>query len=197
MSFRHTRRGYHHGNLKDALILAALHLIAERGPAGFTFAEVARAAGVSAAAPYRHFRDRNALIAEVARLGFERSPMNSKRRGTRGGRNLSRRSRIAGARISRLRGASRPFIARCSIRDFRWFRRSGSGRRVGAGVRRVAARGGECRGHVPKAVRPPAMMMALHIWAFSHGVADLFVGRGDTVASARRCRPRIFSRRGC
>src|SRR2546430_6533997 len=52
-------RGYHHGNLKAALIRAALELIAQKGPAGFTFAEAARWAGVSPAAPYRHFRDRD------------------------------------------------------------------------------------------------------------------------------------------
>ena len=50
------RRGYHHGNLREALIAAALELIATKGPAGFTFAEAARSAGVSPAAPYRHFR---------------------------------------------------------------------------------------------------------------------------------------------
>ena len=65
------RRGYHHGNLREALIQAALDLIAKKGPAGFTFADAARSAGVSAAAPYRHFRDRDALIADVARRGFE------------------------------------------------------------------------------------------------------------------------------
>src|SRR6202162_2664563 len=65
------RRGYHHGNLREALIRAALNLIAEKGPAGFTFADAARSAGVSSAAPYRHFRDRDALIADVARRGFE------------------------------------------------------------------------------------------------------------------------------
>jgi AcrR family transcriptional regulator len=66
------RRSYHHGNLREALIAAALDLIAQKGPAGFTFAEAARAAGVSPAAPYRHFRDRDALMADVARRGFER-----------------------------------------------------------------------------------------------------------------------------
>src|SRR3546814_4262216 len=65
------RRGYHHGNLREALIRAALDLIAEKGPAGFTFAEAARWAGVSSAAPYRHYRDREALLADVARRGFE------------------------------------------------------------------------------------------------------------------------------
>src|SRR3954454_11603001 len=66
------RRGYHHGNLREALVRAALDLIAQKGPAGFTFAEAARLAGVSPAAPYRHFRDRDALLAEIARNGFER-----------------------------------------------------------------------------------------------------------------------------
>jgi len=65
-------RGYHHGNLKEALLRAALELIAQKGPAGFTFAEAARWAGVSPAAPYRHFRDRDELLASVALRGFER-----------------------------------------------------------------------------------------------------------------------------
>ena len=50
---------------------AALALIAEKGPAGFTFADAARWAGVSAAAPYRHYRDREELLADVARRGFD------------------------------------------------------------------------------------------------------------------------------
>src|ERR1700760_3490751 len=66
------RRGYHHGNLREALIDAAVELIATKGPAGFTIAEAARLAGVSPAAPYRHFRDADALLAEVALRGFER-----------------------------------------------------------------------------------------------------------------------------
>ena len=65
MSWKHRGpRGYHHGNLKEALIRAALELIAKKGPAGFTFAEAARFAGVSPAAPYRHFRDRDELLAD-------------------------------------------------------------------------------------------------------------------------------------
>ena len=64
-------RGYHHGNLKETLIRAALELIAQKGPAGFTFAEAARWAGVSPAAPYRHFRDRDELLVDVARRGFD------------------------------------------------------------------------------------------------------------------------------
>src|SRR6201989_1174242 len=66
------RRGYHHGNLREALVEAALALIGEKGPAGFTIAEAARLAGVSPGAPYRHFRDAEALLAEVAVRGFDR-----------------------------------------------------------------------------------------------------------------------------
>jgi AcrR family transcriptional regulator len=66
------RRGYHHGNLREALVQAALDLIGDKGPAGFTFADAARWAGVSPAAPYRHFRDRDALMADVAKRGFEK-----------------------------------------------------------------------------------------------------------------------------
>ena len=70
---RRAREGaYHHGNLREALIQAARELIKEKGPAGFTFADAARSAGVSPAAPYRHFRDREALLADVAREGFGR-----------------------------------------------------------------------------------------------------------------------------
>jgi AcrR family transcriptional regulator len=61
---------YHHGNLREALLQAAIQLIAEVGPAGFTLREVARRAGVSHNAPYRHFPDRESLLAAVAAQGF-------------------------------------------------------------------------------------------------------------------------------
>ena len=68
---RRAERGYHHGNLKEALLQAALGLIAQKGAAGFTFADAARMAGVSPAAPYRHFRDRDELLSSIAQRGFE------------------------------------------------------------------------------------------------------------------------------
>ncbi|OJZ69924.1 TetR family transcriptional regulator [Mycobacterium paraffinicum] len=64
------RDSYHHGDLKRALTSAALSLVAEKGPKGFTLTEAARRAGVSAAAPYRHFADKAALLATVAAQGF-------------------------------------------------------------------------------------------------------------------------------
>ena len=60
------RRGYHHGNLKEALIEAARRFIAERGIGGFTLVDAARLVGVTPAALYRHFRGREALLEELA-----------------------------------------------------------------------------------------------------------------------------------
>src|SRR5438309_5059384 len=64
------KRPYHHGNLRQALIDAALELIEERGVAALTLREVARRVGVTHAAPQRHFADRGALVAALAEQGF-------------------------------------------------------------------------------------------------------------------------------
>jgi AcrR family transcriptional regulator len=61
---------YHHGYLRRALIDAALAMVIEEGAWDFKLREVARRAGVSHAAPYNHFEDKAALLAEVASLGF-------------------------------------------------------------------------------------------------------------------------------
>lgn len=66
------RKPYHHGNLRDALLQASLGLIRESGIREFTLREVARRAGVSHAAPYRHFREKAELLAAVAEDGFNR-----------------------------------------------------------------------------------------------------------------------------
>lgn len=62
---------YHHGDLDAALIKAATDLLEERGPASFSLREAARAVGVSHAAPYRHFPNRQALLEAVAISGFQ------------------------------------------------------------------------------------------------------------------------------
>jgi AcrR family transcriptional regulator len=63
--------GRHHGDLRNALEQATLELVDERGAHGFTLAEASRRAGVSVAAPYKHFADKDALLAELARKGYE------------------------------------------------------------------------------------------------------------------------------
>ncbi len=62
-------RSYHHGDLKTAMIEAALQLVRKKGPRGFTLNEASRTAGVSVSAPYNHFKDKDALLIEIVLLG--------------------------------------------------------------------------------------------------------------------------------
>lgn len=71
-STRRPRAGYHHGDLRAALIVAAEAELADNGVDGFTLRGCARRAGVSHAAPAHHFRDVRALLTELAMIGFER-----------------------------------------------------------------------------------------------------------------------------
>jgi len=73
MSIRVARKradAYQHGDLRRALIQAGLKLLSEGGVAGLSLRAAAELAGVSHAAPYRHFRDKNALVAAIAEEGF-------------------------------------------------------------------------------------------------------------------------------
>ena len=179
------RRGYHHGNLREALIEAALRLIREKGPAGFTIAEAARAAGVSPAAPYRHFRDRDALMADVAKRGFEEFTAVLSKAWDQG-RPTPR------AALHRLSVAYLAFAREQTATYTAMFE---SGLCIGAYPPLAAASDaafavlrGACEAVIatlPAHQRPPALMMALHVWSLSHGIASLF-GRGD---DARRPLP--------
>lgn len=70
MAWTVKRSTYHHGDLRQALIKSAIELITEKGLVGASLREVARHAGVSHNAPYRHFPDKAALVAAVAEAGF-------------------------------------------------------------------------------------------------------------------------------
>ncbi|MBQ0748729.1 MAG: TetR/AcrR family transcriptional regulator [Roseovarius sp.] len=177
------KQGYHHGNLRQALVDATLRLIAEKGPQGFTMAEAAKLAEVSTAAPYRHFSGREALIAEAARQGFE----------------------IFVTRIEAAFDAGRPdplaaFMA--IARSYLAFARSNAGHyvamfesgltpgtnpeladaagRAQAVLTRAAA---ALSAHLPVERRPSAVLFAAHVWAMSHGVVELYA-RGAPAARA-------------
>lgn len=180
-----SRRSYHHGNLREALIKAALDLISQKGPAGFTFAEAARAAGVSAAAPYRHYRDRDALIADVAKRGYEEfeaalaKAWNEGRPDVLSAFNGLGRAYLAFAKREPAYFAAM-FESGLSFSAFPELREAGD--RAFNILRDACAAVAET---LPKGKRPPVMMMALHIWSLSHGIASLFA-RGD---GARRAIP--------
>ena len=178
-------RGYHHGNLKEALLRAALELIAQKGPAGFTFAEAARWAGVSPAAPYRHFRDRDELLANGALRGFERFAIVLDKAWDDGrpqpfaaldrlGKAYLEFARAEPAYYSAMFEAGIPLATSAELRD--------AGERAFAVLRSASEM---LCAQMPPQSRPPVLMVALHIWAMSHGIASLF-GRGD---AARRTLP--------
>jgi AcrR family transcriptional regulator len=171
-------RGYHHGNLREELIRAALELIAKKGPAGFTFAEAARFAGVSPAAPYRHFRDRDELMESVALRGFERFEA-ALAQAWNGGRPepFAALDRLGKAYLEFARSEPAYYAAmfEAAIAVGRNAQLRDASDRAFS-VLRVAAEA-LCAG-MPAAGRPPALMVALHIWTMAHGVASLF-GRGD------------------
>jgi AcrR family transcriptional regulator len=185
MSWKSPPRGYHHGNLKEALMRAALDLIAEKGPGGFTFAEAARSAGVSPAAPYRHFRDRDELLASVALRGFGQFETALTQAWDNGrphpfaaferlGRAYLAFARSEPAYYSAMFEAGVPPDANPELRE--------AGERAFTVLRTAAE---ALIAATPLKARPPALMLALHVWALAHGIASLF-GRGD---AARRALP--------
>ena len=178
-------RGYHHGNLKEALLEAALRLIAEKGPAGFTFADAARWAGVSPAAPYRHFRDRDELLADVARRGFEQFSEALAKAWDEGrpdvmsafdrlGKSYLDFAKRLPAYYSAMFEAGVPLDTDPALRE--------AGENAFAVLRAAAEK---LVAMMPAKGRPPALMVALHIWSLTHGIASLFA-RGD---AARRALP--------
>ena len=64
------RTTFHHGDLRNALIQSGLQILAEESIQALSLRKVARLAGVSEAAPYRHFKDKEALLAAIAEQGF-------------------------------------------------------------------------------------------------------------------------------
>jgi AcrR family transcriptional regulator len=181
----HAARGYHHGNLKEALVRAALELIAEKGPAGFTFADAARWAGVSPAAPYRHYRDRDALLADVARRGFalfaaalalawDDGRPDVMTAFDRLGKTYLAFAKREPAYYSAMFEAGVPLDTDRELRE---------ASENAFAVLRAASE--KLVMLMPPQGRPPALMVALHVWAMTHGIASLF-GRGD---AARRTLP--------
>lgn len=187
------KRAYHHGRLKDALLDAARTLLAERGPSGFSLAEAAKQVGVTAAAPYRHFTDRKALVGELARLGFEQF----------------------GARLTAAwdDGAPDPHAALARMGDayLDFSRREpglyaamfGDAKNLNSGaaegpanqaieiLRSAARQALRRRG----ALEGAAHDLALEIWAYSHGVAMLTLA-GHLEPRHYGCEPEQLLRRG-
>jgi AcrR family transcriptional regulator len=168
------RKSYHHGNLRQALVEATLRLIEEKGPLGFTLAEAARAAGVSPAAPYRHFRGREELVEEVARQGFVLFAERLERAYASGGPSaLTALFETGRAYLDFARASPGYYVAMFES----GVAISGNPELALAAERALAVlirASGRLIERLPPERRPPPLMMANHIWALSHGVVELF-----------------------
>ena len=179
------RRKYHHGDLKEALIDAALALVLENGIAGFSFAEAARKAGVSAAAPYRHFKDRDDLLRETAKRGFEALAAALDAAWDDGRPSpLAALDAMGRAYLTFARERADFFIVMFD---------SGTLAHMPPELRAMADRAfdvivracGVLVERLPENERPPAHMVAYHVWSQMHGTAELFgkPGSGKTPMS--------------
>lgn len=172
------KRGYHHGNLKQALVDAALGLIEDKGPTGFTLSEAAKKAGVTPAAVYRHFQGREDLLIEVARQGYEifadlmDYAYESGQPSASASFNATGRAYLA--------------FARKHPGHYMAMFESGLSLNANAELARVAGRASgileraaqDLLQRLPADRRPPAAMFSAHIWAMSHGVVELYA-RGN------------------
>ncbi len=168
------KRGYHHGNLRQALVDAALELIEKKGPTGFTLSEAAKVAGVTPAAVYRHFDGRDELIAETARQGFEIFA------------DLMEYAYDTGqpSALASFEATGRAYLAFARRHPGHYVAMFESGISINrnAELAQVAGRAfgvlekaaSELSEHIPPEKRPPPQMFSAHIWALSHGVVELF-----------------------
>jgi AcrR family transcriptional regulator len=168
------KRGYHHGNLRQALVDAALQLIEEKGPTGFTLSEAAKTAGVTPAAVYRHFEGREDLIAEAARQGYQVFA------------DLMDYAYAKGqpSALASFEATGRAYLAFARKYPGHYVAMFESGISINStpelailanralGVLERAA--AELSQHIPPDRRPPAQMVSAHIWAMCHGVVELF-----------------------
>ena len=168
------KRGYHHGNLKQALVDAALDLIREKGPTGFTLSEAAKRAGVTPAAVYRHFEGRDDLIAEAARQGYEIFADLMQYAYDKGQpSSLAAFEATGRAYLAFARKHPGHYIAmfESGISVNRTPELAAVAQRARSVLEKAAS---ELSERIPPDKRPPASMFSAHIWAMSHGVVELF-----------------------
>ncbi len=168
------KRGYHHGNLRQALVDAALELITIKGPTGFTLSEAAKQAGVTPAAVYRHFEGREDLIAEAALQGYAIFGDLMQYAFDKGQPSALAAFEATGrAYLAFARKYPGHYIAmfESGISVNRTPELAAASQRA-RGVQEKAA--ADLSEHIPRDKRPPASMFSAHIWALSHGVVELF-----------------------
>lgn len=169
---------YHHGELREALIQATRQLVEERGAENFTLADACRVAGVTTAAPYRHFKGKQEILEEIASRGFDELRKRSmavvaaKGEGTLAGIIAMGQGYVAFAvaetPVFRLMFGQEPALKKAE---------------------HVVGTGHACFAHVinqvalyckRNKVRGDAQEIALKLWTFVHGAASLLIDEDYT-----------------
>jgi len=181
---------YHHENLRQTLIEAAVALVGEVGPRAFTLREVARRAGVSHNAPYRHFASKDELLLAVASEGFERLTATMQRSVAKGATALERLELCGCGYVEFALRWPHHFLVMFDLP--KGLAKDCAGEPVGMnafGVLLSSIEAAQLAGELP-AVDP--MPQALTAWSLVHGIAKLGVsgnlpmGRAATLEFTRR-----------
>ncbi len=177
----HAKAGYHHGDLKGALISAATQLVKEQGAENFSLADACRLAGVSTAAPYRHFRDREELMAEVTARGFEALSQN----------NMQAVAAYEDGTVEAIVAMGQAYLE-FAVTQQSLFRLMFGQDPALAGIETVADKGRDCFGKLISQITKYCEIndidgdpnaIALKMWTFVHGASALMIdGKYDLMA---------------
>jgi AcrR family transcriptional regulator len=167
------KKPYHHGELRQALIDAARALVREKGSDGFSLSDACRKAGVSTAAPYRHFADKHEILDEVVAQGFADLTL---------GMQAAATVLPAGA-SARILGMGHAYLS-FAIAEPALFRMMFGQKPDAEPDHLVVVRGKDCFGFVVQEVMSycaanhvegDAMLIALQLWTLVHGATSLTI----------------------
>src|SRR5215510_3890417 len=175
------RTRYHHGELREALIAATRKLVEERGAENFTLADACRVAGVTTAAPYRHFQGKQEILAEIASRGFDELKSGA----------MAVVAEKGEGTLDGIIALGQAYVA-FAVRETAVFRLMFGQEPSLKKVKPVVGTGQDCFVHVinqvalyckRNKVRGDAQEIALKLWTFVHGAASLLIDQDyDSVA---------------
>jgi AcrR family transcriptional regulator len=172
---------YHHGDLREALIAATRHLVMERGAENFTLADACRLAGVTTAAPYRHFRSKQEILEEIASRGFDQLKAES----------MAVIAEKGAGTLAAIVAMGQAYVA-FAMRETAVFRLMFGQEPSLKKAAHVAGTGQDCFAHLIEQitrycqrnrVRGDALEIALRLWTFVHGAASLQIDKDYLVVA--------------
>ena len=175
------RAHYHHGGLREALIGATRQLVMERGAENFTLADACRLAGVTTAAPYRHFRSKQEILEEIASRGFDDLRQ----------RAMAIVAKKGAGTLEGIVAMGQAYVA-FAVEETAVFRLMFGQEPSLKKAEHVAGTGHACFAHLIEQialycqrnrVRGDAQEIALRLWTFVHGAASLLIDQDyDVIA---------------